>query len=92
MVIPGEKLSDVCKVVHALGIHGLTDFLPNNSGSVGNGGGEKAQPKFQILSNMARSQPVMSMHFGNYKSNVTYSLCFISSPRHLAHQFKSKSL
>ena len=61
VVIPGERLSDVCKVVHALGIHGLTDFLPNNSGSLRNSaGGGKAQTKIQMLSNTSRSQPSSS--------------------------------
>jgi hypothetical protein len=30
VVIPGDRLSDVCAASHALGIHGLTDFLPNS--------------------------------------------------------------
>lgn len=31
--IPGEKLTDVCAAAHALGIHGLVEFLPDSSGS-----------------------------------------------------------
>ena len=33
VVVPGEKLSDVCAAAHILGINGLTDFLPRH-GSV----------------------------------------------------------
>ncbi len=33
VVIPGERLSDVCAAAHALEIHGLVEFLPQGSRS-----------------------------------------------------------